>query len=91
MAREWLPPELELPGTLRFNADARIGERVEAEARVELADDVMLFSGLVDESISIEYRDVAVDVRVAGERMEARLGANLPRYGRLDGEVQATL
>ena len=91
MAREWMPPELELPGTLRFNADARIGERVEAEARVELADDVMLFSGLVDESISIEYRDVAVDVRVAGERMEARLGANLPRYGRLDGEVQATL
>ncbi len=91
MAREWLPPELALPGTVRFNADARIGERVDAEARVELADDVMLFSGLVDESISIEYRDVAVDVRVAGERIEARLAANLPRYGRLDGELQALL
>lgn len=91
LAREWLPPELELPGTMRFSADARIGERVDAEARVELADDVMLFSGLVDESISIEYRDVAVDVRVAGERMQVRLGANLPRYGRLDGDVQAVL
>ena len=91
MAREWLPPELELPGTLHFSADARIGERVQAEARVELADDVMLFSGLVDESISIEYRDVGVDVRLDGDRLEASVGARLPRYGQLDGEVQAVL
>ena len=91
LAREWLPPELELPGTLRLRADARIGERIDAEARVELPDDVMLFSGLVDESISIEYRNVAVDVNLAGDRMQARLGAELPRYGRLDGEVQAVL
>jgi translocation and assembly module TamB len=91
LAREWLPPELELPGTLRLKADARIGERIDAEARVELPDDVMLFSGLVDESISIEYRNVAVDVTVTGDRMQARLGAELPSYGRLDGEVQAVL
>lgn len=91
LARQWLPPELELPGQMSFRADARIGERTEAEARIELADDVLLFSGLVDESISIEYRDVGVDLRLSGERLELRLGARLPRYGRLDGEVQAVL
>ena len=91
MAQDWLPPELSLPGTLRFAATARVGARIDADARVELPDDVMLFSGLVDESLAIEYRDVAVDVGVVGDRVEVRLGATLPEYGRLDGELQAVL
>ena len=92
VAQPWLPPNLALPGRVVFHGSgSQLGERIEANARLSLPDDIVLFSGLVDESLRIDYQDVAVQVHVADGQLQAQLGARLPRYGELVGELDAAL
>lgn len=87
----WLPEELSLPGRLTLNASARLGDVIDASVKLALPDDILLYSGLSDESIRIAYRNLAVDARVANNRLQASLNGELVDYGTLQGQVNARL
>ncbi len=91
MADEWLPDAVSLPGWLSLRATARMADTVSAEVKLALPDDILLYSGLTDESISIAYRDVSLDARLASNRLQAIMAGELIDYGTLKGELSAQL
>ncbi len=91
LAAEFLPPTLELPGSVSLEASARIGESIVADVLIALPDNHLVASGITEEPLHIDYRDTRVQVRLRDQQLNSELTARLPGYLDLAGGIDARL
>ncbi|MFP4295253.1 MAG: translocation/assembly module TamB domain-containing protein [Halothiobacillaceae bacterium] len=89
----WLPPGLELPGSISLDGTGRFGETVQAEVDLRLPDNQLRLDDVGEQALRAEYQDVFANLNLEDGAWRARLGAQLPGLlslsGRLTGGLDA--
>lgn len=91
LARPWLPPAMELPGTVVLKGAFRIAPLTAASVELVLPDSRVVARGWTEDPLSIDYRDVRFALTLHEQGLDARLAGRLPGYAVLDGGIRARL
>ncbi|MGC9457591.1 MAG: translocation/assembly module TamB domain-containing protein [Halothiobacillaceae bacterium] len=87
----WLPPGVELPGTLSLDARGRFGQALQAEIDLSLPDNLVRLARVGEEPLVVDYRAVSAEATLTDDAWRARLGARMPGLLSLDGRAEGGL